>query len=44
MDFNIDRTIALSFDVEMEHPAMFNMGLPQVSPLSPVMFIFSGWV
>lgn len=37
--FNTDRTIKMAFDGQEETPVPFLSGLPQGSPLSPVLFV-----
>lgn len=37
--FNMDRTISMSIDGEAEPETRFQSGLPQGTPLSPVVFI-----
>lgn len=40
--FNTNRRIYLEFDGQNEHPVPFDSGLPQGSPLSPILFVISG--
>lgn len=38
-DFNTDRSVHLAFDGKEEDSASFNLGVPQRSPISPVLFV-----
>lgn len=37
--FNSDRTIKMAFEEQEEEPVPFRLGIPQGSPLSPILFV-----